>query len=185
MKEKPERSNFDNVSFYKVSPDCSRDEFISASKVYARKVVAQYNLDVNVTNLDWEVSMRAKKRAGAVKRRSGEPTAISLTWRYFQQKGWKKTAATIRHELIHVHLINQADDHSHGERFRRWADRLSTHVNCERFCTPKWWVICGECETNIPRYRKSKLIKHPNQYQCGNCGGDFIIKSELETEDSD
>ena len=184
-KGKTRQMEMNDISLYRISPNCSKDEFLSASKVYARNVVSRYDLDVKVSDLDWEVSVRAKRRAGAVKRRGGEPTGISLTWKYFQKKGWKKTASTIRHELIHVHLINQVNDHGHGERFQSWAERLDTHVNCNRFCEPKWWVICKKCEIELPRYRKSKLIKNPDQYQCGNCGGEFTIRKSSGEESKD
>jgi len=175
-----EQATLDDVNFYRVSSNCSREEFISASKVYARKVADTHELNVHVSDLEWEISMRAKRRAGAVKRRGGEPIGISLTWKYFQEKGWEEIAATIRHELIHVHLINQYDDHSHGEKFRELADQLDTHVNCERFCDPEWLVVCEDCRATIPRYRKSKLVKEPDQYQCGSCGGDFRVKKGSE-----
>jgi len=177
------QATLNDASFYRISPDCSQSEFLSAAKVYARRVAEEYDLHVRVSDLSWEVSTRAKRRAGAVKRVGGKPAAISLTWEYFQQKGWKEVAATIRHELIHVHLINQYDDHSHGERFRRLADRLNTHVNCDRFCDPKWWVICEDCGSRVPRYRKSKLVKNPDKFQCGNCSGTFVIKKSTPSSD--
>jgi predicted SprT family Zn-dependent metalloprotease len=144
--------------------------------VYARRVVAVHDLSVTVGDLSWEVSTRAKRRAGAVRYRDGDPEAVVLAWRQFQHEGWTETAATIRHELVHVHLLREADDPSHGERFRQLADRLDTHVNCERFTPPEWWVRCTECETALPRYRRSKLVEQPDQYRCGDCGGRFRVE---------
>lgn len=160
---------------YRIPTDCTHEEFIAAAKVYARTVVETYDLAVRVSELDWEVSTRAKRRAGAVKSRDGEPTTISVTWKYFQTNGWEQVAAIVRHELIHVHLINRHDDHTHGDRFRAWAEKLETDVRCDRFSEPKWWVSCTECATEIPRYRRSKLVTDTEKYRCGDCGGQLQV----------
>jgi predicted SprT family Zn-dependent metalloprotease len=75
-----------------------------------------------------------------------------------------------------VHLLNEADDPSHGPRFRDLADRLETHVHCDRFVDPDWWVVCESCETRLARYRRSKLVQNPGDYACGNCGGDLRVE---------
>lgn len=164
------------ASRYTIEPECSREEFLAAAKVYAREVVARHDLTATVSDLDWRVSTRAKRRAGAVTYRDGEPQALVLTWEQFARKGWAATAATIRHELIHVHLLNEASDPSHGGAFRRLAERLDTHVHCERFAEPNWWVICRECGARLARYRRSKLVTEPKRYQCGDCGGAFRVE---------
>ena len=165
----------DPVNRYAISADSTREEFLAASKLYAREVVDEYDLSVTVSDLDWDVSMRAKRRAGAVKWRNGKPEAVVLTWEHFAQRGWEAAAATIRHELVHVHLLNEEGDASHGEAFRRLADRLDTHVHCERFAAPKWWVTCRDCGARLARYRRSKLVTQPERYRCGDCGGEFHV----------
>ena len=173
----PEADDTESLaSKYTIGPDCSREEFVATAKVYARAVVDRHDLTVAVSDLDWKVSMRAKRRAGAVTYRDGEPQAVVLTWEQFARKGWQATAATIRHELIHVHLLNEESDPGHGDPFRRLADRLDTHVNCERFAEPKWWVVCGDCGAKLARYRRSKLVCEPERYQCGDCGGTFRVE---------
>jgi predicted SprT family Zn-dependent metalloprotease len=162
--------------WFDISTDCSKEEFLSVVKVYARGVVRDYGLDVDVGSLIWEVSTRAKRRAGAVKHIDGQPTSISITWEYFQQNGWIDTASTVRHELIHVHLLNMENDPSHGPRFQEWAERLDTSLHCEIFAEPKWWVVCRSCESEIARYQKSKLVEHPKKYRCQNCGGEFRVE---------
>lgn len=166
----------ESVRKYAVSPDCTHEEFLAAAKLYAREVVDRHGLSAAVGDLDWEVSTRAKRRAGAVKWRDGEPQAVVLTWEQFVERGWEAAAATIRHELAHVHLLNEAGDPSHGPAFRRLADRLDTHVRCERFAEPKWWVTCRGCGARLARYRRSKLVSQPGDYECGDCGGDFRVE---------
>lgn len=164
------------VDRYGVGPDSTHEEFLAAAKLYAREVVAEYELSVDVTRLEWAVSTRAKRRAGAVTYRDGDPETVTLTWAHFQNRGWAAAAATIRHELIHVHLIAEAGDASHGDDFRHLAERLDTHVHCERFVDPEWWVICTGCEAQLARYRRSKLVEHPEQYRCNDCGGSFRVE---------
>jgi predicted SprT family Zn-dependent metalloprotease len=163
------------VDRFAVGPGSTHEEFLAAAKLYAREVVERRDLAVDVSRLEWEVSTRAKRRAGAVTYRDGDPRTVRLTWAHFQNEGWAAAAATVRHELIHVHLLNEADDASHGEAFRRLADRLDTHVNCERFVDPEWWVTCTDCGARLARYRRSKLVKRPDRYQCSDCGGAFRV----------
>ena len=158
-------------SAYAIGTDCSHEEFLAITRVYARAVVNEHGLAVTVSDIEWSVSTRAKRRAGALRYTDGTPEEIVLTWGQFQSNGWEATAATVRHELVHAHLLVEAGDASHGPRFRRLADRLDTHVHCERFADPEWWVTCRDCGTRLARYRRSKLVEHPDQYRCGECGG--------------
>lgn len=161
---------------YAVDTDCTREEFLAVAKVYARAVADRFDLTVTVSDLSWEVSTRAKRRAGVVEYRDGEPERVKLAWRQFQGEGWEATASTIRHELIHAHLLNEGVGAGHGDRFRALADRLDTPVHCDRFTTPKWWVECVDCETRLGRYRESKLVANPEQYRCGECGGKLQVE---------
>ncbi len=166
----------DPETTYAVDADCSRQEFLAASKLYARDVVVSHGLDVDVSNLDWEVSARAKRRAGAVRHTDGDPEAIVLAWKQFDERGWSATASTIRHELAHVHLLNKDGDGSHGPAFQQLAEALETHVHCERFTEPTWWIMCVDCGTRAARYRRSKLVRNPEHYTCGECGGDVRVE---------
>lgn len=159
------------TAYYHIEPDVTVEEFLAVSKLYAREIVDQHELTVTVDDLEWNVSTRAKRRAGAVRYRDDRPEAVSLTWEYFETQGWEAMAETIRHELVHVHLLNEYGDGSHGERFRRVAEALRTTVHCERFAAPKWWIVCRSCGLRIARYRRSKLVENVESYRCGSCGG--------------
>ena len=162
---------------YEISQPCTHEELLAVAKVYARAVVRETGLTVSVSELDWEMSTRAQRRAGATTYRDGEPQSIKLAWKQFERRGWEATASTIRHELIHVHLLNEDVGSGHGEPFRRLAAELETDVHCERFTDPKWWVHCTECDATLARYRRSKLISNPDSYKCANCGGDFRVEA--------
>jgi len=160
-----------DTEFYAIDTDASPEEFLAVARVYAREVAENYGLSVAVDDLDWEVSKRARRRAGAVRYRDGDPEALSITWKLFTNRGWGAAAETIRHELVHVHLLNEHGDPSHGDRFETWAERLQTPVTCELFAEPNYWVVCQDCGSRMARYRESKLVKHPQNYRCGGCGG--------------
>jgi predicted SprT family Zn-dependent metalloprotease len=165
------------VERYAVSDDCTHREFLAAAKLYARAVADRHGLTVPVADLDWGVSTRAKRRAGAVEYRDGDPVGVSLAWAQFESEGWAATAATVRHELVHVHLLAERSDAGHGPAFRDLADRLDAPVSCERFADPEWWVTCTDCGARLARYRRSKLVRRPEDYRCGDCGGRLRVEA--------
>lgn len=165
-----------DLSAYSISQSCTHEELLAVAKVYARAVVREFDLSVTVSDLSWEISTRAQRRAGATTYRNGEPQSITLAWKQFEERGWEATASTVRHELIHVHLLNEDVGPGHGDEFRQLADTLDTPVHCERFSEPKWWVKCIGCDAKLARYRRSKLVSNPGAYQCRTCGGDFEVE---------
>jgi len=170
--------------WYEIDQNCSREELLAVSKVYAREVIDRFDLSVDVSTLEWSISMRAKRRAGAVKYSGSVPKEVILTWEYFENCGWEKVAETIRHELIHIHLLNEKGDSSHGPDFKRWAAKLDTEVNCVRFSEPKWWVTCSSCSNRYARYRRSKLVNRPSEFQCGKCGGRLAVVENQDDPDT-
>lgn len=161
---------------YRVEPDCTPEEFIAAVKVYARDVADLCDLTVPVHELDWEISRRAKRRAGAVHIEGGEPVRVRLTWEYFEREGWAAMAGTVRHELVHVHLLCEDGDGSHGHAFTELAEELDAPRHCRRFAPPKYTVHCEDCSTEYHRYRRSKLVDSVDAYQCGDCGGSLTVE---------
>ena len=155
----------------------TKRELTERAKEYAREVAAEHFPDFSLEEVRWEVSTRAKRRAGATKynRETGEIT-ISLTWAAYEELGWEDTRATIRHELIHAYQFDTRGQSGHGAAFRGWADRLDAPRHCPLFETPKWWVICTDCNERTPRYRRSKVVKHPTPYAC-SCGGSIHVEA--------
>jgi len=165
----------EDLSWYAIEPGGSEGEFLAVAKVYARDVVAEFDLDVTISAIDWEVSKRAKRRAGLIKYKDETPRKIILSWKLFTNKGWDSVAATIRHELIHAHLITTKGDGTHGADFETLAEELQTHVHCETFVDPEWIIQCRDCEVEYQRYRRSKVVSQPDQYSCGACGGTLAV----------
>jgi len=111
-----------------------------------------------------------------VRYRGGDPETVVLTVAQFRERGWAAAAGTVRHELAHVHLLNEATEPGHGPAFRCLAERLATTVHCGRFAEPRFWVVCIDCDARLARYRRSKLVDRPEAYRCGDCGGAFRVE---------
>lgn len=173
----------DLLDRYRIDDAASDEEFLAAAKLYARAVADQHDLSVDVSALEWSVSKRAKRRAGAVKHRDGNPESVVITRAHFTEHGWEAAAATVRHELIHVHLLAMDGDATHGAAFEALAEELDAPINCERFTDPEWWVICENCGAKIARYRRSKLVEQPGQYRCRDCGGEFRVEAATDAAD--
>ncbi|MCL7418408.1 MAG: SprT-like domain-containing protein [Halalkalicoccus sp.] len=101
---------------------------------------------------------------------------MRLSWDAYESYGWKQFSRVVRHELIHAWQYHEYGEADHGSTFRRWVEPLETDRHCEQYAEPKYWVICEECESRDPRYRRSKVVKEPEKYSCGQCGGGISIE---------
>lgn len=77
-------------------------------------------------------------------------------------KLWKKAARDVRKH--YGYNIQVTDKHSlfdeHGEELK------DTDIY-------KYKLVCEECGEEEKYIRKTKAIKHPEQYRCAKCGGEF------------
>ena len=147
----------------------------------ARTYAASVPLAVDLTAVSWEVSRRAKRRAGACRYDpETEEVTIRLTWAAFEAFGWEEFSGVVRHELVHAYEFQAHGESNHGSRFRALADRVDAPRRCRRFTPPAFWVTCRECEERLARYRRSKLVKHPDRYRCGSCGGQLSVEANEE-----
>ncbi|WP_076433253.1 SprT-like domain-containing protein [Haladaptatus litoreus] len=105
-----------------------------------------------------------------------------MTWKAHEQHGWEQFSATVRHELIHAWQYHELGEAEHGRTFDRWTDALDTTQHCERFTSPKWWLICEDCGGRIARYRRSKTLRNPEEYSCGECGGAIRVEESEATD---
>ncbi|WP_435159829.1 SprT-like domain-containing protein [Haladaptatus sp. DFWS20] len=156
------------------TPEC---DLLNRAKAHAADVAVEHFPDLPIDEIVWEVSHRRQRSAGATKYdpANGEIT-ISLAWDAFEQHGWKQFSSTVRHELIHAWQYHEFGEADHERTFDRWTDALDTTQHCERFTSPKWWLICDDCGGRIPRYRRSKTVRNPEQYSCSKCGGAIRVE---------
>jgi predicted SprT family Zn-dependent metalloprotease len=142
---------------------------------YQRKCAKKYDvLDIDVDAFPTEISNRMTKTAGKVAHKGGEVSYVRYAYKAYEKWGWKKFAKTIRHELIHVHQVQNNKPSGHGYSFKKLVEPLDTHRHCEKFSTPNYLVTCKGCGETTGRQKKSKLVKYPHKYQCSRCGGDLV-----------
>lgn len=105
--------------------------------------------------------------------------AVGVAVRSFDAKDtWKDTVA---HELAHVtaYIENGHESAGHGSLWKMEAERLDAdpsrtdRVAPENRVDPNYIIECQDCGYTWDRQRKSKIVKYPERYNCGDCGGNL------------
>jgi len=154
----------------------TRAELLDRAAEYAASV----DLDVDVGALEWEISERAKRRAGGCRydAETGQITVL-LTWEAYRAHGWETFTGTIRHELVHAWELTHFGECGHGERFRTKAREIDAPRFCQAFTDGRLRLVCTatDCEWTVERHRASKTVKFPDDgYVCGQCGSDYLVR---------
>jgi predicted SprT family Zn-dependent metalloprotease len=156
-------------------PPTSHDALLGWAREYARTV----DIEVAVDELSWEVSTRAKRRAGAClyDPDSGE-IRVRLAWRAAERFDRPTFAAVVRHELIHAWEYREFGEAGHGPCFRAQADRLEVATTCPTFSVPRLRLVCTDpaCDWRAERHRASATVTEPEDRRCGRCGGRYEVK---------
>ena len=148
------------------------------AEAHAAGVVTEHFPELPVESITWETSTRMQRSAGvAIYDRQSTEITIRLSWDAYETYGWEQFSRVVRHELIHAWQYHEYGEADHGPTFRQWVEPLETDRHCEQYTEPKYWVVCEECESRDPRYQRSKVVKRPEQYSCGRCGGDISIET--------
>lgn len=153
-------------------PPTDDEELLARSRAYARTV----DIDVDPDACSWEVSRRAKRRAGACLFDSATGVTIRLAWRAAQTFAWPAFAAVVRHELVHAWEYQEFGEAGHGPRFRAQADRLDVATTCPTFTTPRLRLDCTNCEWTAERHRASVAVTEPERRRCGRCGSRYEVE---------
>ena len=162
---------------------------------YATRVVSRYGLDVDLSLVEWDVSRRAKRRAGAVLSTPppgaevGRPVdwdemparhrecTVRLTWAAHETNGVEATAEVLRHELVHVEQVQRFGTADHGPTFRARAAEVDAPRHCEPFTPARYLLHCRECgEVTARRHRRSKPVKRPEAYRSGCCSAPLRVE---------
>ncbi|MFC7215131.1 SprT-like domain-containing protein [Saliphagus sp. GCM10025334] len=151
------------------------DELLARARIHARDV----DSDVDWDRLEWDVSARAKRRAGACRWHADREVAtIVLSRRAYEAYDWETFAAVVRHELVHAWEYQHFGESGHGERFRRVAAELEAPRHCPSFSEPRYVLRClnDDCDWRASRHRASAPVTTPERYRCGNCGSDYAVE---------
>jgi predicted SprT family Zn-dependent metalloprotease len=145
---------------------------------HADAVAARHFPELRVDAIDWETSTRMQRSAGrAIYDHRSKEITIRLSWDAYEAYGWEQFARVVRHELIHAWQYHKHGAADHGPTFRQWVEPLETDRHCEQYTEPKYWVVCEACGSRAPRYQRSKVVKQPERYSCGQCDGDISIET--------
>jgi len=145
----------------------------------AREYAAMIDLDVDLDAVSWEVSRRAKRRAGAaVYHRDEESVTIRLTWAAYRSFGWDEFTDVIRHELVHAWEFLEHGESGHGERFRAKAEAVGASRHCPSFSVPRLQLLCTAtgCDWTVDRFKASKTVRNPKEHRCGACGSRYVVE---------
>jgi len=177
----PEPSSNDN-SEPQFPDNLEKTELKSAIREYQEWCNQNYDvLDVDLSDIPVEISIKLKKTAGKVAWINGtsEIKYIRYAFKAYQKWGWEKFAETIRHELIHVHTIQNYQKGGHGRLFKMLVDKMDTTRHCESFTEDeaKYILKCSECDKEIGRrHKRSKIVKQPWNYSSQCCSENVKVE---------
>lgn len=155
------------------------DELLARARIHARSVLKETGLAVDLSRIEWDVSPRAKRRAGVCRWDADAGVAtIVLTRRAYRAYDADAFEAVVRHELIHAWQFQRFGEAGHGARFREVAAELDAPRRCESFSDPRYVLRCldADCEWTASRHRASEPVKTPSRYRCGRCGGAYAVE---------
>ncbi|WP_137289574.1 SprT family zinc-dependent metalloprotease [Natronorubrum halophilum] len=155
------------------------DEIVARARIHAREVLREHDLEIDRASLEWSVTTRARRRAGACRWDADREVAtIVLTRQAYERYEWSAFAGVVRHELVHAWEFQRFGESGHGPRFRERAARLEAPRHCPTFSEPRYVLRClsSGCDWRARRHRASKPVKVPDQYRCGSCGGSYEVE---------
>jgi len=162
--------------------DMGKKELRRAIEEYSWWVAENYPVDIDLDGVPMELSSRMKKTAGKVVhiRGSDQVKYIRYAIKAYQEWGWEKFAETIRHELIHVHTVQNHATGGHGRLFKKMVPDMDTHRFCEKFAEDeaKYLLLCKECDKLVAqRFKRSKTVKNPGRYQSKCCNAPLRVEN--------
>ena len=153
------------------------EEILAHARVHARSVADEIGVDLD--SVDWDVSARAKRRAGLCRWNADtELATIVLSRRAYTAFDRESFESVVRHELIHAWEFQTYGESSHGARFRERAREFDVSVTCDRFSAPRYRLRCDDpgCDWSLARHRASRTVTSPDRYRCGSCGAALTVE---------
>lgn len=153
----------------------TRQALLARASAYAETV----DIDVDLDAVSWEVSERAKRRAGVcLYDGDAETVTIRLTWDAYEAYGWSEFTDVIRHELVHAWEFQRYGESDHGGRFRRKAAEVGASRRCRTFAEPRLRLRCtnDDCRWSADRHRASTVVTDPGDRRCGTCGARYLVE---------
>ncbi|WP_290817223.1 SprT-like domain-containing protein [Halovivax sp.] len=153
------------------------EEILAHARVHARAMADEIGVDLE--DVEWATSARAKRRAGACRWDADDGIAtIVLSRRAYEAYDRAEFEAVVRHELLHAWEFQTFGESGHGPRFRERAREFDVSVRCDAFAEPRYRLLCEAdgCGWETSRHRASRPVKAPERYRCGSCGAELVVE---------
>lgn len=149
----------------------SEDELKKATE----SIIEEFNLEIDVCV---ETSGRFKQKAGQY-RHSERKVRIS---KHLLENHPEKVIETLKHEIGHAVVLNRYGKRRTKPHGREWKSVMrELGVDNPEACHSlqlteySYLVRCTnpDCDVELGRHRKSRLVKKPQLYVCNECGDKF------------
>jgi SprT protein len=138
-------------------------------------IIRKFDLDIEP---ELEIAGRFKRKAGQYQHKDRK---IRIS-KYLLENHPEKVITTLKHELGHAIVMNRYQRKKikpHGKEWRSVMSELGVDKPevCHRLQLAKYRYIvrCSntECNIELGRHKKSRLVKKPDLYICKECGSSF------------
>lgn len=152
----------------------------------------------NLPNIKWAVSSRAKSRYGQCYFMGSKDKCIIDISTFLLDEDITPNEDSLKNTIIHelLHALFPYDGHKgKWKTMANYITRASDGKYVIKRCTsyqekgidinklynndtclvPKYVIKCVNCGTTYARKRKTKIVKRPDLYKCGVCGGDLKV----------
>lgn len=116
---------------------------------------------------------------------SYKPEVIEFSRKFLETSTDESVRRVIQHEFCHwAVLVETGEVHGHDAIFKAMCHRMGCEadrpqVKVERTVNNdklfKYIVKCERCNHEMYYNRAGKVVKHPDWYWCGKCGGDLKV----------
>lgn len=150
------------------------DELRTAAEEYARELADDTDLGTDLDAVRFEISGRMTKNVASVTRnKDSDAFTINLSRKAHEQRGVDVLADGVEIMLLYVESIQQHGGLDRGRVDAR-ADALGFAKELPSATPPKYIVECTTCGKEYGRQQRSAVVKHPEAYDCGDCGSNTL-----------
>lgn len=138
----------------------------------------KYARDIRFT-----VNSRAVTRLGQC-RKKGDSYVVEISSALLDERVDVKTGlkCTLHHELLHTccgcmkhtgrwKVYADRVNAAYGYRIQRASTREERPLPEDLVPKAKYLIVCDTCGAQFPRQKISALVRNPEHYRCGKCGG--------------
>ena len=116
---------------------------------------------------------------------SYKPQVIEFSRQFLETSTDESVRQVIMHEFCHwAVLVETGQPHGHDAAFKAMCCHIGCNANrpqvkVERTVSDdqlyKYIVKCKDCDNEMHYNRAGKVVKHPDFYGCGKCGGSLEV----------